>query len=181
MNEIPIFAKTYDLLLWLVPATLKYPREHRFALALRTQQAAFEFNELIVLARKTRDQRDLLLRADAHLEQLRLSLRLAHDLKLLTLRQYEHVSREVSAIGALLGDWMKRSGAQPPVERSRGAQFRPPGDGETRNGTVVLSAIGDVSVALCGHAERCRQALAVRGVAELHAKLLAHAPVGHAV
>lgn len=136
MNEIPIFAKTYDLLLWLVPATLKYPREHRFALALRTQQAAFEFNELIVLARKTRDKRDLLLRADAHLEQLRLYLRLAHDLNLLALRQYEHVSREVSAIGALLGDWMKRVGAQPPAERPRGAQFRPPGDGETRNGEV---------------------------------------------
>ncbi|MFV9505890.1 MAG: diversity-generating retroelement protein Avd [Oscillochloridaceae bacterium umkhey_bin13] len=112
MNEIPIFAKTYDLLLWLVPATLKYPREHRFALALRTQQAAFEFNELIVLARKTRDKRDLLIRADAHLEQVRLYLRLAHDLKLLSLRQYEHASREVSSIGALLGDWMKRVGAQ---------------------------------------------------------------------
>lgn len=110
MNEAPIFAKTYDLLLWLVPATLKYPREHRYALALRTQQAAFEFNELIVLARKTRDKRVLLTQADARLEQVRVYLRLAHDLKLLTLRQYEHVSREVSAIGALLGDWIKRIG-----------------------------------------------------------------------
>ena len=112
MNEIPIFAKTYDLLLWLVPATLKYPREHRFALAIRTQQVAFDFNELIILARKTRDKRQLLLQADAKLEQLRLYLRLAHDLNLITLRQYEHVSREVSAIGALLGDWMKRTGAR---------------------------------------------------------------------
>lgn len=108
MNEAPIFAKTYDLLLWLVPTTLKYPREHRYALALRTQQAAFEFNELIVLARKTRDKRSLLTQADARLEQVRLYLRLAHDLKLLTLRQYEYVSREVSVIGALLGDWIKR-------------------------------------------------------------------------
>jgi hypothetical protein len=108
MNEAPIFAKTYDLLLWLTPATLKYPREHRYALALRTQQAAFEFNELIVLARKTRDKQRLLTEADARLEQVRLYLRLAHDLNLLTLRQYEHVSREVSAVGALLGDWIKR-------------------------------------------------------------------------
>lgn len=113
MNHIPIFAKTYDLLLWLTPTTLKYPREHRFALALRTQQAAFEFNELIVLARKTRDKRDLLLRADARLEQMRLYLRLAHDLKLLNLRQYEYAGRLVAEIGALLGDWMQRVGAQP--------------------------------------------------------------------
>jgi hypothetical protein len=108
VSEAPIFPKTYDLLLWLVPATLKYPREHRYALALRTQQAAFDFNELIVMARKTRSRRDLLIEADAKLEQLRLYLRLAHDLKLLTLRQYEHVSRQVAEVGALLGDWLKR-------------------------------------------------------------------------
>lgn len=113
MSEAPIFPKTYDLLRWLVPATLKYPREHRYALALRTQQAAFDFNELIVQARKTRSRRDLLLQADAKLEQVRLYLRLAHDLGLITLRQYEHVSREVSAVGALLGDWMKRAGGPP--------------------------------------------------------------------
>lgn len=107
-NEAPIFAKTYNLLLWLIPTTLKYPREHRFALALRTQQALFEFNELIVLARKTGDKRTLLLQADARLEQVRVYLRLAHDLHLLSLRQYEYVGREVSAVGALLGDWLKR-------------------------------------------------------------------------
>ncbi|WP_052337895.1 diversity-generating retroelement protein Avd [Chloroflexus sp. Y-396-1] len=124
MNNIPLFAKTYDLLRWLIPTTLKYPREHRFALALRTQQAAFEFNELIVMARKSRDKRELLIRADAHLEQLRLYVRLAHDLKLLSLRQYEYVSREISGLGALLGDWMKRSGVRFSSEQSRDHQDR---------------------------------------------------------
>lgn len=119
MNEAPIFPKTYDFLLWLVPATLKYPREHRYALAIRTQQAAFEFNELIVLARKTRDKRALLTQADARLEQVRVYLRLAHDLKLLTLRQYEYASREVGIVGALLGDWIKRiNGQQPDAQRA---------------------------------------------------------------
>ncbi len=110
MQEAPIFPKTYDMLRWLIPATLKYPREHRFALALRTQEAAFDFNELIVQARKTRNKRDLLTLADAKLEQVRLCLRLARDLNLLSLRQYEFISREVSAVGALLGDWLKRLG-----------------------------------------------------------------------
>lgn len=111
MNQPPIFPKTYDLLLWLIPTTLKYPREHRYALALRTQQAALDFNELIVRARKLRSRRDLLIEADAKLEQLRLYLRLSHDLSLLTVRQYEHVSRLVSEIGALLGDWLKHVGS----------------------------------------------------------------------
>jgi hypothetical protein len=54
------------------------------------------------------DKRLLLAQADAKLEQVRVYLRLAHDLGLLTLRQYEYVSREVAAVGALLGDWIKR-------------------------------------------------------------------------
>lgn len=115
MKEAPIFPRTYDLLLWLVPATLKYPREHRYALALRTQQAAFDFNELIIQARKTRDKRMLLIQADTKLEQVRVYLRLARDLGVLTLRQYEYVSHEVSTVGALLGDWIKHiSGSAPP-------------------------------------------------------------------
>ncbi len=111
MNEAPIFPKTYDFLLWLVPATLKYPREQRYALALRTQQAAFDFNELIIQARKTRNKRDLLVEADAKLEQIRTYLRLAHDLHLLTIRQYEHAAKHVAEVGALLGDWLKRVSA----------------------------------------------------------------------
>lgn len=111
MNEAPIFPRTYDMLCWLLPATLKYPREHRYALALRTQQAAFDFYELIVQARKTRHKRDLLIQADVKLEQVRLYLRLARDLNLLSVRQYEHVTRLGSEVGALLGDWLKRIGS----------------------------------------------------------------------
>jgi len=46
MQESPIFTKTFDLLAWLLPATLKFPREHRFVLAQRAQNAAFNFYEL---------------------------------------------------------------------------------------------------------------------------------------
>lgn len=94
MNEAPIFPRTYDLLCWLLPATLKYPREHRYA-----------------LARKTRHKHDLLTQADVKLEQVRLYLRLARDLNLLSVRQYEHVTRLAGEVGALLGHWMKRSGS----------------------------------------------------------------------
>lgn len=50
MKESPIFTKTFDMLAWLLPATLKFPREHRFVLAQRTQNAAFDFYEAITAA-----------------------------------------------------------------------------------------------------------------------------------
>jgi len=50
MKESPIFTKAFDMLAWLLPATLKFPREHRFVLAQRTQNAAFNFYETITAA-----------------------------------------------------------------------------------------------------------------------------------
>ena len=38
MQESPIFTKTYDLLTWLLPATTKFPREHRFVMAKAVQE-----------------------------------------------------------------------------------------------------------------------------------------------
>lgn len=35
MKESPIFTRTYDLVRWLIPVTIKFPRQHRFVLAAR--------------------------------------------------------------------------------------------------------------------------------------------------
>jgi hypothetical protein len=47
--------------------------------------------------------------ADAHLNKLRLYLRLAHRWKWLNDGQYRHVSSMVTEIGRLLGGWLKAS------------------------------------------------------------------------
>lgn len=110
MNESPLFSCTYDLLLWLVPQVQKFPRAHRFGLAERIQRLGLDFQDSITAAGKTQgaQRSDWLRRADVQLEQLRTWLRLAVDLKLLELRQYEHVSRLVSEVGRLLGTWIKQ-------------------------------------------------------------------------
>ena len=41
MQESPLFVKTCDLLAWLIPATLKFPK------AQRLQNAAFDFYDAI--------------------------------------------------------------------------------------------------------------------------------------
>ena len=110
MKESPIFARTYDLLLWLIPQTLKFPREHRFTTAQRVQDVALDFQERIVEAALSDVQHrdDHLTRADVDLTKLRFYLRLCKDLQLLSLGQYEHVSRMVVEIGRLLGGWRKK-------------------------------------------------------------------------
>lgn len=108
MKDSPIFAKTYDLLLWLIPQTQRFPKSQRFVVAKRVQEAAFSFYELIIEARKVRPNRSVLLRADIELEKLRLYLRLCQDLTLLSFKQYEHGSRMMTEIGKMLGGWIKK-------------------------------------------------------------------------
>ena len=58
--------------------------------------------------------------ADAHLNKLRLYLRLARQWDWLSSGQYEHVSRLVtSSVGKLLGGWIKQTQSAAPAGRVR--------------------------------------------------------------
>ncbi len=109
MQESPLFAKTYDLLLWLMQATSKFPREQRFVMAKALQETALRFQERLIEAGvgrgRTRDR--ALAQADVELTKLRFYLRLCKDLELLKLNQYRHVAEMVSEVGRLLGGWRK--------------------------------------------------------------------------
>ncbi|MEW6286123.1 MAG: diversity-generating retroelement protein Avd [Chloroflexota bacterium] len=108
MKESPIFTKTFDMLAWLLPATLKFPREHRFVLAQRTQNAAFNFYEAITAASLSEERAPHLAQADIELQRLRLYLRLCQRLQFFNRGQYEHISRMLEEIGRLLGGWRRK-------------------------------------------------------------------------
>jgi len=112
MQESPIFSKTFDLLEWLLHTTMKFPQSQRFVLARRVQDAAFNFYEAITAAALSTHKRQYLEQADIELQRLRLYLRLSHQLKFLSMGQYEHVSKMVFEIGKLLGGWQKKASGQ---------------------------------------------------------------------
>ena len=110
MNESPLFTRTYDLLMWLIPQVQKFPRVQRFTLAEHIQRLALEFQDALIAAGKS-DQaarHDLLKQADIQLEQLRHWIRYSRDNNLFTLKQYEHAARSMAEVGRLLGGWLKQ-------------------------------------------------------------------------
>ena len=109
MKESPIFVRMYDLLLWLIPQVVKFPRAHRFGLGERVTRQALDLQETLIAAglRKGDQRQACLAQADTQLAQLRASLRLCKDLQLLTLGQYEYAAGRVVEIGRLLGGWQK--------------------------------------------------------------------------
>jgi len=108
MQESPIFSRTYDLILWLLPQASKFPRVHRFGLGERVVRQVLDFQETLVKAGLSKKERARLLDdADVQLAILRQNLRLCKDLDIIKLNQYEHVSKMLAEIGRLLGGWKK--------------------------------------------------------------------------
>jgi hypothetical protein len=107
MKESPIFTRTYDLVCWLIPLTVKLPRQQRFVIAEALQRTALTFQECLIEAGSTNQPLVLLKEADILLTKLRLYLRLSRDLQLISLGQYAHAAEKVTEIGRLLGGWQK--------------------------------------------------------------------------
>ena len=122
MGDSPLFVKTYDLLKYLMPVTQKFPRSQRFVLAKRIEDAALDFYEYLLEARKVDvlTRRGVLRRADVELEKLRLHLRLSMELQYLKFPQYEHASGYVVEIGRMLGSW--REGTENKIRKAVPAQ-----------------------------------------------------------
>lgn len=114
MRESPIFSRTYDLLQWMLRATMNYPRSQRFVLAKRVQDTAFDLQEALIEAGLSAKEQRLgaLHDADMALAKLRFHIRLSHDMGWLSLSQYEHVARMTDEVGRLLGGWLRKERGQ---------------------------------------------------------------------
>lgn len=108
MKESPVFTRTHDLLLWLLRAVRKFPREQRFVLARRLLDQSFCLQDaLIAAALDTAHSAGHLIQADIALTGLRKTLLLCFQMELLASGQYRHVSKLTAEVGRLLGAWRK--------------------------------------------------------------------------
>lgn len=108
-QDMVIFARTFDLLEWLLPKSERFPRAYRSTLTQRLMDAALDLQEALVAAqsREGRSRVSALRNADAALARLRIYLRLAHRWRWLSDGQYAHASAMVAEIGRLLGGWLR--------------------------------------------------------------------------
>jgi hypothetical protein len=108
-----IFTRTYDLLQWLLPKAERFPKLYRGSVTRRMMDAALDFQEALFDANAFESQIRLrhLRHADAHLNKLRLYLRLANEWGWLSLGQYRHASHMVDEVGRLLGGWIRQTRA----------------------------------------------------------------------
>lgn len=110
-EDLIILTRTFDMLEWLLPSAEKFPKNQRFVLTQRLTDSAFNFVESLYLAQahvaelRLQHLRD----ADAHLNTVRLYLRLVHRQDWLSDGQYQHISKMIAEIGRLLGGWIRQT------------------------------------------------------------------------
>ena len=103
----PALEAHYRFILWLLPVLDRFPRSQKFLLGDRIQGVALDVLESLIEATYTRQRSGHLVRANLGIEKLRVLMRLAHDLRHLDSRRYEHAARVLDEVGRRTGAWSK--------------------------------------------------------------------------
>jgi formylmethanofuran dehydrogenase subunit E-like metal-binding protein len=108
MTETPVVVqKTYEFNLWMIQKAASFPRSYKFSIGDRLVDGVIGILMRLVDAAYARDKEKPLSEVNAMLNQLRFLLRLAKDLKLLTVDSYGYASENVEEIGRMAGGWRK--------------------------------------------------------------------------
>jgi 23S rRNA-intervening sequence protein len=107
--DIPIFKKTYDLYRAFYGHRNHVPKQDRYAIWQRCENAILEILEQILLASQTYRSEKLvaLEAASVKLNLLRVFLRLSKEVKAIDGRTYVVLQESVDEIGRMLGGWIK--------------------------------------------------------------------------
>lgn len=103
-----VVVKAYDAALWLLRKVEKFPRSHRLTVGDRIVGEALELLMTLVDASYSRDKRGHLLAANSRLNRLRYLLRIAKDLRLLSLDGWSFSAESLDEIGRMIGGWLKQ-------------------------------------------------------------------------
>lgn len=103
----PLFHKHYQLTNWVLDRLERYPRSVRIILADRMGGLCLDILELIVQVLYTKRRTELLREINLQLERLRILVRLSKDRGHISLKQYEHCTKGINEVGAMVGGWLK--------------------------------------------------------------------------
>lgn len=108
LQDLVIYQKTYDFMLWLHPVVNKFPKSQRFVLGQRIELKTLDLIHSMVVANAERDKSATLKHASVELDELRILIRLAKDLHFINIKQYGIAAEKLNEIGRLLSGWMSK-------------------------------------------------------------------------
>lgn len=106
-QELKVISDFYDLMLWLINHTEKFPRHHRYSLGVAMENELYKILSMLLRAKYSPTKASILNDANIELEVLRFQIRLAKDLKVLPVKSHGYAAGLMQSIGAQIGGWLK--------------------------------------------------------------------------
>ena len=108
-DQLLIFQKIYELVLWLYPVINRIPKSHRLVLGRHLEEVGILLLILVINANKKNGKERIVLqdKMSDGLDCLRILVRLLKDLKIISIKQYALGSEKNNEIGRMLNGWMK--------------------------------------------------------------------------
>jgi len=107
LRDIPIFHKTYELMLWVYVVVNRFPKKQRFVLGQEIEKTAIKFLKLIIKTNYTKEKVLPLSEASIEINTFLILIRFSKDLHFLSKRQYEFAASQTNEISKMLGGWLK--------------------------------------------------------------------------
>ena len=106
-DHTKIFQSAYILTIEVYRSSSKFSKEHKYTLGEKLKNLCGDMLDLIVAANSASDKFQLLKKLDLQLEKIKIHLRIAFDLKAISIGVFEVLSRHLDEIGRQLGGWRK--------------------------------------------------------------------------
>ncbi|MFH1429136.1 MAG: diversity-generating retroelement protein Avd [Candidatus Margulisiibacteriota bacterium] len=103
----PVVEKHYKLIIWMLPKIANFPKDQRFLLADRIERILLDILEMLIEAVYTKQKKEILIKINLKLQVLRYMMRLARDMKYVSVKGYDYFCQLVLEIGRMVGGWIR--------------------------------------------------------------------------
>lgn len=104
-QHLPVFQAVYDLIIEIHKRVQNFPRIHRYSIGEKIKNIGFDLLDSIIKANSVEDKEIYLQKAEDVLEKLKIYIRLCFDLKIMTHKGFEFLTRKMEEIGRQLNKW----------------------------------------------------------------------------
>lgn len=105
--DLPVYKKTYDLILELFNLSSNLPKTYKYTLGERIQLDAIEVIVNIYKANASIEKLEYISKSREHIEIIRLMVRILYDTKQISLKRMIVINKKIEEISKQLVGWQK--------------------------------------------------------------------------
>ncbi len=115
-QHLPIYKKTYDVLLRAMIATKYFPREYKYTLGQKLKDELIELVVMIYRANSATDKRQHIQEILERIQSIQLIMRLSHDMKIMPRTHYAALSEMTDGLSRQAQGWL--GSTKPKVDKN---------------------------------------------------------------